>query len=79
MRAYSDVHDISATLEEKKTHAERGSLICVISSTVYRNAKYMNVSKCNFSVDEKILPTHGFNGGMVCEIWRRLVERLNIA
>lgn len=29
MRAYSDVHDISATLEEKKTYAERGSLICV--------------------------------------------------
>lgn len=24
MRAYSDVHDISSTLEEKKTHAERG-------------------------------------------------------
>lgn len=26
MRAYSDVHDISSTLEEKKTHAERGDL-----------------------------------------------------
>lgn len=25
MRAYSDVHDISATLEEKKAHAERGN------------------------------------------------------
>lgn len=28
MRAYSDVHDISSTLEEKKTHAERGSRSC---------------------------------------------------
>ncbi|XP_056903909.1 regulator of microtubule dynamics protein 2 isoform X1 [Takifugu flavidus] len=27
MRAYSDVHDISSTLEEKKTHAERGKQI----------------------------------------------------
>lgn len=26
MRAYSDVHDLSSTLEEKKTHAERGNL-----------------------------------------------------
>lgn len=26
MRAYSDVHDISSTLEEKKTYAERGDL-----------------------------------------------------
>uniref|UniRef100_H3CFL0 Regulator of microtubule dynamics protein 2 n=1 Tax=Tetraodon nigroviridis TaxID=99883 RepID=H3CFL0_TETNG len=27
MRAYSDVHDISSTLEEKKTYAERGKLV----------------------------------------------------
>lgn len=43
MRAYSDVHDISATLEEKKTHAERGSLICV-----NRNDKEMNMSRYHF-------------------------------
>lgn len=40
MRAHSDVHDISSTLEEKKTHAEKGNPVVSVHTNDCSTWKY---------------------------------------